>query len=139
MPALTIKSALLSFVGTAARQLARAHVSPNLPSLCGRYIRELRASGKALKPSLRVPIILIVGCDGGRGRARTRSLGVLLLRLDLSSSAEGEFTESPRRRTCLRHPNTLFPPTTPANSSAGNWFHMWKILHVFYCLPVWLA
>lgn len=84
MPALTIKSSLLSFVGTAARQLARAHVTHNLPPLCGRYIRERRASGEALKPSLRAPIILIVGCG------RARSLGVLLLRLDFSSLAEGE-------------------------------------------------
>lgn len=75
VPALTIKSSLLSFVGAAARWLARAHVNRNLPSLCGRYIRELGASGEALKSSLRSPIVLIVGRDGGRACAR--SLGVL--------------------------------------------------------------
>lgn len=48
---------------------------PQSSSLCGRYIRELGASGEALNPSLRAPIILIVGRDGGC--THTRSQGVL--------------------------------------------------------------
>lgn len=58
---------------------------------------------------------------GMRRRPRSRTFSgrsSTSARLQLFGGRRVTAAESPRRRTCLRHPNPLFPPTTPANSSA---------------------
>lgn len=116
------QEAALVIRGAAAWQLARAHVSLNLPSLCGRYVRELGASGEALNPSLRAPIILIVGRDGGCTRSVLR-FG-LTSALRQSPCGGGRVCSVPAHYFCPRQ------TATPASSSAENWFHMGTILHV---------
>lgn len=111
-------------------------MSHNLPALCGRYIRELAASGEALNPSLRAPIILIVGRDGGcapsQGVLHFGSTSLLRQKArDGGVPAEEDVSAASRRIISVYD-----KPQLLQTRLLENWFHMWKVLRAFYCLPV---